>query len=571
MNTTASDVLTPVPVPLWLLLVLVFLLIAATLWAAMPHLMKRAPTRWPFPGPTLNAFTAFLALVGAALFLVAIGAAFAVLRHTILNALVNPTEGISLGAGSLIAALLGAPFLIWGTVLRHQTVRWQKEGHMTDRISKAVEQLGAEKTVKKDGVEETRPNLEVRIGAILSLERIAQDSTTHDRGRDHVRVMEILCAYIRNNSPLGSIEEQFPFSSLFRREIQGAGGVGLSTEARYSSASLALSKVHSADSDVSLKSTRHAFKLQSMARTDIQHAIWVIGRRTNEQRAVEHGISLETFIRRASAIAELKESWLSDPFTTMPLSHRDLSKNTHENFNPVYRLDLSGVNFQGFDFSEHDFSGAKFCGSHFGGSVMRHTKFTDCDFTDCTFEEGNMEFADFSHATFTGSSFISCNAYSASFFGASLSFVTFLKGILSLSDFSLCFLSACSFYFSNMSKVAISKPYGGSVSIGGCELGDSRFSQVDFDQHSLFKSNKLRGTAFRNVSFSCDFIEASQISLAFGDGSVVFRTETVLPKHWPVWALPDAGQNCDFSYTEQLDRWRSYPASYTPPPPPETP
>jgi hypothetical protein len=40
----------------------------------------------------------------------------------------------------------------------------------------------------------TEPNIEVRIGAILSLERIAQDSTRYDNGRDHVRVMEILCA-----------------------------------------------------------------------------------------------------------------------------------------------------------------------------------------------------------------------------------------------------------------------------------------------------------------------------------------------------------------------------------------
>lgn len=118
-----------------------------------------------------------------------------------------------LGASGLIVALLGAPFLVWSTILKHQTVRFTKEGHMTDRINKAVEQLGAEKTVKsvgKDGstVEETKPNIEVRIGAILSLERIAQDSTIHDKGRDHVRVMEILCAYVRENAKVGSLGEE---------------------------------------------------------------------------------------------------------------------------------------------------------------------------------------------------------------------------------------------------------------------------------------------------------------------------------------------------------------------------
>lgn len=126
------------------------------------------------------------------------------------------SESIQLGLGTLLAALLGAPFLIWTTWLRHKAVGVQKDDHMTDRISKAVEQLGAEKTVKvrgKDGdgkditIEETKPNLEVRIGAILSLERIAQDSTRHDKGRDHVRVMEILCAYVRQNAPAAGAQD----------------------------------------------------------------------------------------------------------------------------------------------------------------------------------------------------------------------------------------------------------------------------------------------------------------------------------------------------------------------------
>lgn len=155
----------------------------------------------------------------AILLVLAVVAAFAVLLHTVAMARSGASEGINLGAGALIVALLGAPFLIWSTVLKHQTLRYQKEGHITDRINKAVEQLGAEKTVKVRGkdaegkditIEETRPNLEVRIGAILSLERIAQDSTRYDRGRDHVRVMEILCAYVRENAPASSAQDH-PF------------------------------------------------------------------------------------------------------------------------------------------------------------------------------------------------------------------------------------------------------------------------------------------------------------------------------------------------------------------------
>lgn len=136
----------------------------------------------------------------------------------------NAAGGLTLGAGALIAFILGAPFVIWGTYLRQRSVEFQKEGLITDRINKAVEMLGAEKTKKKHLVnssgikvfeknaagepdysrpayiEETVPNIEVRIGGLLSLERIAQDSVRYDQGRDHVRVMEILCAYVRENA-----------------------------------------------------------------------------------------------------------------------------------------------------------------------------------------------------------------------------------------------------------------------------------------------------------------------------------------------------------------------------------
>ena len=49
----------------------------------------------------------------------------------------------------------------------------------------------------------------MRIGGLLSLERIAQDSTQNDKGRDHVRVMEILCAYVRENAPASEARD-FP-------------------------------------------------------------------------------------------------------------------------------------------------------------------------------------------------------------------------------------------------------------------------------------------------------------------------------------------------------------------------
>ena len=176
----------------------------------------------------------------------------------------NRVQAIFFGVG-LIGALLAAiivPVRLW---FQYRQTTTAEQGHITDRLTKAIEQLGAEKTIsyraryvryglaeQREGyytrfgetsdilgnvpediraehirrvaeepnyrdlpdseklisrsdwadVTETVPNLEVRLGAIYALERIAQDSE-----RDHITVMETLCAYIRENAPASEAKD----------------------------------------------------------------------------------------------------------------------------------------------------------------------------------------------------------------------------------------------------------------------------------------------------------------------------------------------------------------------------
>lgn len=140
----------------------------------------------------------------------------------------STTAAVAAGGSSLtiffsvLLALVGGPLVIWRVITSHvqaQAARHQaetaREGHYTDLFTKAVEQLGATREVKKIRkawtlsspgstpindvpVVETEPNLEVRLGAIYALERIARDSE-----RDHWPIMEVLCAYIRNPQNCG--------------------------------------------------------------------------------------------------------------------------------------------------------------------------------------------------------------------------------------------------------------------------------------------------------------------------------------------------------------------------------
>ena len=101
-----------------------------------------------------------------------------------------------------------------------RTTNAAEQGLITDRINTAVTGLGVEKTVKQtapDGTttENTDANIEVRLGAVYALERISQDSD-----RDHMQIMEILCAYIRTNAPWDP-ETPGPFKGP-RADIQAA-------------------------------------------------------------------------------------------------------------------------------------------------------------------------------------------------------------------------------------------------------------------------------------------------------------------------------------------------------------
>jgi uncharacterized protein YjbI with pentapeptide repeats len=70
-----------------------------------------------------------------------------------------------------------------------------QESQITERFTRAIEQLGNEK-------------IEIRLGGIYSLERISQESD-----KDYWPIMEILTAYIRSNSPAKVIEikDDFPY------------------------------------------------------------------------------------------------------------------------------------------------------------------------------------------------------------------------------------------------------------------------------------------------------------------------------------------------------------------------
>jgi len=78
-----------------------------------------------------------------------------------------------------------------------ENLRLAREGQITERFTRAIDQLGATD-------EANNKKLEIRLGGIYALERIAGDSLAMEDspGRDYSTVMEVLTAYVRENTPL---------------------------------------------------------------------------------------------------------------------------------------------------------------------------------------------------------------------------------------------------------------------------------------------------------------------------------------------------------------------------------
>ncbi len=126
-------------------------------------------------------------------------------------------------------------YLTWRRIAAmERSVQINEEGQITERFTKAIEQVGSEK-------------LEIRLGGIYALERIARDSE-----RDHSVIMEVLTAYVRENSAERNLRPQ-PEKQPDAESLQS-------------------------EECVSEPQSTHP---QSKPNTDIQAILTVLGRRSN--------------------------------------------------------------------------------------------------------------------------------------------------------------------------------------------------------------------------------------------------------------------------------------------------
>ena len=94
-----------------------------------------------------------------------------------------------------VAIAVGIYYTWRRITIAEEDLKATKEGQITERFTRAVDQLGA---TDKDG----NPAIEIRLGGIYALERISNESE-----KDYWPIIEILTAYVRKNSIKSEVSE----------------------------------------------------------------------------------------------------------------------------------------------------------------------------------------------------------------------------------------------------------------------------------------------------------------------------------------------------------------------------
>ncbi|APX16950.1 hypothetical protein BWR17_14645 [Phaeobacter inhibens] len=408
-----------------------------------------------------------------------------------------------LGFVGLVTAtggLAGAPLALMRVWANERQTRTAEQNHMTDRITKAVEQLGAEKTVKrligKESVERgigitlsktiatpkpvtvevTEPNIEVRIGALLALQRISEDSVQFDNGRDHVRVMKIFCAYIRNNAPESEADEVA--DGRFIR-VKNQHMVSRKDDLP----EIGDTEVHGQVYDL------------PRPRSDIAVALHIIGQRNTAQ--IRH---------------EERQS---------------------------YRLDLSRSNLQRADLSEGNFSGVNFLETRMEGAYLNNADFSKANLTGAVLTRADLSETLLDYAKLSCTDFSHALLYSTLLKKCGFSFTRFEKTHIENSLFDVQLSPGA------VNRIWIDSPNLMSVRFSG-QLGMSLSGSLRKPNKNV--SPKYSAVIFRNATVSSSDLNFFDPYRTFGDGSVTL-TSGERPDHWIDETLDD------FAFDAAVEAW----------------
>lgn len=263
------------------------------------------------------------------------------------------------------AQLVGGSALLAGVYLSWRTLQVNREGQITERFTRAIDQLGATD-------DEGRPRLEVRLGGIYALERIARDSE-----RDHGPILETLTAYVREHNPNQQLLR------VFDAEPPEPPGHDSREPWRQSADIQAILTVLGRRSRLDTGSQAYPLDLTY---TDLRAAQLAGGR-------FEATLLVHSDLRRAILIgAHLERANLTGALFAGAMLGGARLRSAN-----LQQIDLSGVDLQ-----HTDFQGATFWRTDFRHSVLYNALFQSCNLNESRFGGAKLQWSNFTGAALPG-------------------------------------------------------------------------------------------------------------------------------------------------------------------------
>lgn len=394
----------------------------------------------------------------------------------------------------LLAAITGPLFIVW----RLYTSRYQNDAaqdhSIPERIAKAMQSLETNAPSKRNTKLPPEANLKDRLGAIYSLERIAQESS-----RNHVKVMETLCAYVRNNSKAATA-------------VARVGG-----------------------NDINITLWRE--KIPPI-RLDIQAAIDVIARRNDAQLLNE---ITEKYVLDFRGCNLQRVNFRQGKFdmATMEGSHLDFAQ--------LKNAELNGVVLNQSTLNGADLSGARLNGAEMNGAKLNEAKLDQAEMNGAQCNGAELNGARLRLAKLNGAVLVGAKLQSADLNGAAIN-----RAVANGADFSGAKLNAAQlkqavlnrarFHGAELNGAELNKAVLHRAMLIGTELNGAKLDGADFGaaqtECAAIKSTDLSDT---------DRLSETQITSMFGDESTTLPAKMSRPKHWP---------EDDLDYSEFYMRWQ---------------
>jgi len=525
------------------------------------------------------------------------------LEDAVSSAPVNPEQASAdfrnygTGIAALLAALAAAATLIFQLIrvwINERTASTAEQGMITDRINKAVLGLGEEKVIKvealdddgkqrlkKDGtpimIERTVPNTEVRIGALYALERIAQDSL-----RDHIQIMKIICAYIRNNA--GTVGQVPPEPEPLPDDF-GTGDID-----RYEMQTLAETK----------RAEWSIWRAQVKQPDDIRVALEILSDRSARQRAIEQSNTsappdIHTFEKHAGqalatalskdptklgaavddALTPWKRSLLQSRHFQLDLRNADLRgadltnltlelgrfEGTQLQGTEIQEAILQGADLRAADLRGGDLFKAKLQGAYLDKAELQGAYLRATELQGVGLWEAELQGVDLGHANLQGADLASAKLQGTDLGGAKLQ-GTYLGGAkLQGTDLRRAKLQGADLRAAELQGANL-----WDTNLQGSDLGGAKLEFIDLSQCHLDRTRVRHLDLSQLTRFPTEMLQYI-FGVKKGEGQVTLPNSTTnYPDHWhdatdPKWK----GIEPWIAYSRAYQKW----LATNPPAPPD--